>query len=226
MFSNIIKMSRKRKQCFKPNFRELKLDSKYVNLLNLSGKQMKAFLLIIIFALCVISASAQEKCGENSDSLYNRQQILEQLAETLNKEIPELRKDFPTKFLVEDERAILFSVHDLTDISNKQINTKDNCVDIINNHVYHVSPISYQVSFSYIVIPEDGKLKIFSSINCAVRGDKVENVIKYLNTKLADHKNKDEIIERVKNYRNYGRYVRMCAMESLRCTPVKTDENR
>ena len=67
---------------------------------------------------------------------------------------------------------------------------------------------------------ENGKLKIFKSINCKDRGDKLEEVIAYLNQKLANDKNKDEILERVKNYKKYGKYFKMDNYSTLVCQAV------
>jgi hypothetical protein len=145
-----------------------------------------------------------EKCKENPDNLYNRQKILEQLANLLSSSIPKYKKYFPD-FYVENESAGGFFIYDLTDISNKDISTTD-CIKFQNNHVYHFSPYYIPFSFSHILILEDGNLKIFKSINCEGKGDRLEDVVTYLNEKLKDDKNKDEIISRVKNYRKYGSY--------------------
>lgn len=176
-------------------------------------KSLLALLFVLISSPCF--AQQVEKCQENPDILYNRQNVLEEIAGILNEAIPEYGKMY-SGFRVRDERAILFFVHDLTDPSNKQTGSKDKqCVNFINNHIYHVSPLSYMYSFSQIVVLEGGKLRVFKSINCLV--DKPEDVIRYLSAKLAGDKNKDAIIERVKNYRKYGRYYRVCADEYHKC---------
>jgi hypothetical protein len=173
---------------------------------------MKFILSTILLFWAAFQCSAQE-CEKNPDDLYNRETVLEELAKTLNESIPEYRKIY-SEFRAEQQRAVLFFVHDLTDPTNKQTNLKE-CVNFVNDHVYHVSPLSYMYSFSHIVVLENGKLKIFKSLNCLV--DKLEDVVKYLNTKLADDKNKDVIIERVKNYRKFGKYYRTCDREFHKC---------
>jgi hypothetical protein len=75
-------------------------------------------------------------------------------------------------------------------------------------------------SFSHIIILEGGNLKVFRSINCRDRGDKLEGVIEYVTLKLAGDENKHEIIDRVINYRKYGRYVRMDNFSRLACEPA------
>ena len=158
-----------------------------------------------------------EKCAENADALYNRQRILGQLAETLNMSVFGTRKgDF--KFAVENERPREFTVYDLTEPTNKGL-PLGGCINFLNNHVYHFSPMEKRYSFSHIVILEDGDLKVFKSINCKGKGDSSEDVISYLNEKLKDDRNKQEIISRVKNYRKYGIYTTVDT-PSLQCKPT------
>jgi hypothetical protein len=182
---------------------------------------MKPILFAIFFALLTSFSLAQkkeenksgsleskqttEKCSENSDALYNRQKVLEQLADILNKSIPSYAKIFRHRFAEENGRGNFFFVYDLTDPSNVSDSTAK-CIDFKNNHIYHFSPYWLNFSYSHILILEDGKLKVFKSIDCWGKGDKLEDVISYASKKLENNKDKDEIIERVKNYRKYGRY--------------------
>lgn len=148
-----------------------------------------------------------KKCSDNSDKLYERQDILNQLAKILNSSIPEYSNFRKTGFYVNDDgRGIGFFVYDLTDTSNKETTLKD-CVEFKDNHIYHFAPIRNRYSFSHIVILEDRNLKVFKSINCKGKGDSLEDVISYLNKKLKEDKNKGAILNRVKNYRKYGVYT-------------------
>jgi hypothetical protein len=153
-------------------------------------------------------ASQQKKtisnCSENPDKLYNRQKLFEKLADILNESVPEYAKVFKQRFAVENERGNSFFVYDLTDPSNNPSMTA--CIDFKNNHIYHFAPQEFNFSFSHILILEDGKLKVFRSIDCWNRGDKLEDVISYVSKKLENNKDKDEIIERIKNFRKYGFY--------------------
>lgn len=145
------------------------------------------------------------KCSENSDSLYNRQKILEQLAEILNISVFGTEKgDFV--FEVKNERPSRFTVYDLTQPPNRGTSLSK-CINFLNNHIYHFSPIQKRYSFSHIVVLEDGNLKVFRSINCQGKGDSLKDVISYLKEKLEEDKSKDEILNRVKNYRKYGTYT-------------------
>lgn len=157
-----------------------------------------------------IKISPQQKdnvpaCSENLDKLYNREKVLEQLANILNRSVPEFAEVVNKPFAVKNERGNFFFVYDLTDPLNKSSLTTT-CIDLINNHIYHFAPIEYNFSFSHIVILEDGSLKVFKSIDCWNRGDKLENVISYVSRKLEGKTDKDKIIERIKNFRKYGMY--------------------
>lgn len=146
-----------------------------------------------------------EKCSENPDALYNRQKVLEQLADILNKSVPEYAEIFKQRFAAENERGNFFFVYDLTAPSNNPSLTA--CIDFKKNHIYHFAPIWFNFSYSHILILEDGKLKVFNSIDCWNKGGyKLEEVISYVSQKLENNKDKDEILERVKNYRKYGFY--------------------
>ncbi len=177
--------------------------------------------LIVIFQISepgsvditVISKGASLKermskgCPVNPDSLYNRQEILRQFAGILNKATPPDLQELFKKY-VEDERAVDFFVYDLTDTSNKNISKVD-CVNFTNNHIYHFAATRIPFSISYIAVLEGGKMKIFDALNCSEGKGDLGNLLLYLNEKLKDDKNKDEIITRVKNYRRYGTYWRV-----------------
>lgn len=144
-------------------------------------------------------------CSENSDKLYNRQKVLEQLASILNRSVPSYARIFGQGFGVENGRGSFFFVYDLTDPSNRS-DAKASCIDFKNDHIYHFAAFDFNFSYSHILILENGKLKVFKSIDCWNKGDKLEDVISYVSKKLENNTNKNEIIERVKNYRKYGRY--------------------
>lgn len=153
-----------------------------------------------------------KKCEPNSDNRYNRVETLEELGNILNKTavdyynaIYRIKKTtMNPKVVKNDERPIGFFVYDLIDTSNKT-EPLGGCIEFKNNHIYHFSLIYIPYSFSHIVVLEDGNLKIFKAINCK-DGDSLENAINHLNQKLKDNKDKDEILNRVKNYRKYGIY--------------------
>ncbi len=139
-------------------------------------------------------------CLKNSDPTYDRQIVLKKLNRIL-KNSNSYYDEFP---------LIGFFVYDLTDPSNsykKQMYglPEEGCINFINNHVYHFSTGDWSSSFSHIAILEDGKMKVFNSINCKGSKAKLDDVLLYVSEKLKD-KNKDETIIRLKNYRRYGVY--------------------
>jgi len=149
--------------------------------------------------------SDKARCKPNPDPLYVRSRVLGELANVLNESIPEYSKGVPKGFYSDTENAIGFFVVDLMNPANKQ-STFHDCVDFINGHVYHVAPGDSYYSLSHIVILEEGKLKVFRSVNCPPRGDRLEDAISYVSAKLARDKQREEIINRVRNYKKYGFY--------------------
>src|SRR5215213_4735546 len=127
------------------------------------------------------------RCNPNPDSLYGRSRVLEELADILNRSIPEYSKGVTRGFYSDNERGIGFFVIDLMNPSNRDLMMQD-CVEFINGHVYHVAPSDAHYSLSHIVILEEGKLKVFRSVNCPSRGDRLEDAIKYVSAKLLHDK--------------------------------------
>lgn len=152
-------------------------------------------------------------CSPNPDTLYNRQEVLNVFLTTLRQTRPEYEIG-DRRFYIWAEKARGFFVYDLTEPSNKQVFSTE-CVDFKNNHVYHFAPTTLDYSSSNIAILEDGKLKIFTSINCKDSRDSLNNVVDYLQKKLAESKEKGDILDRVKNYRKYGTYYSIDSSKPL-----------
>jgi hypothetical protein len=175
------------------------------------------------------ASNVAEKCSVNSDSLYDREKVLKQLAEILNNtatyfhNAKYLNKNRVSIASVENGRPIGFTVYDLTGESN--IGTPlGSCMEFKDSHIYHFSLIFTSYSFSHIAILEGGKLKTFKGINCQ-KGDSLGDVVNYLDQKLKDDSNKDEIISRLKNYRKYGIYA-ATDDSALQCQEVGGDKNK
>lgn len=188
--------------------------------------------LVVIFAVGVNGQGTSQKndeidaraehdrkqvCSPNSDTLYNRPVILRQLANILERSIPEFFEFDRGGFQVKEEKGKNFFVYDLVDTTNKQTSTQ--CVQLADKHVYHFAPIHLPYSFSHIVVLEGGNLKVFRSINCKGRGDTLENVIAYVKTRLADQLDTNEVIGRIKDYRKYGFYFTVDD-DVIRCTVI------
>jgi hypothetical protein len=167
--------------------------------------------------------SSLKQCSENPDNSYNRKQTLEKFADLLNELIPTYKKINGRGFLIENDRSVGFFVQDLTDPSNSGISLK-NCINFIEGHIYHFAPIKRRLSFSHIAVLENGELRIFRSINCKDKGDSLDDVLNYLNKKLADCDDKEEILNRVKDYRKYGIYTTVDALY-LECEEVDQTSN-
>ena len=145
------------------------------------------------------------RCKQNPDRLYVRSRVLDEFAKILNNSIPEYSAGGNRGFYSDNERGVGFFVVDLINPMNKDLTLQD-CVDFINGHVYHVAPSDSHYSLSHIVILEEGKLKVFRSVNCPSRGDRLEDAINYVSAKLSGDRRRDEIIDRVRHYRKYGFY--------------------
>lgn len=183
---------------------------------------LKLVLPIFIFSTIGICQTKIEKCPANPDKLYAYQEVNKKIANILNDSIPQYKEFNPNGFYVnETGKGIGFDIFDLVDTSNKETKLND-CVKYLNNHIYHVFSPTYDYSFSHIVVLEKGNLKIFRSINCQNSSDKIEDVLNYLNKKLKNDKDKDEILLRVKNYRTYGEYFQTDNFSTLRCEEIKS----
>lgn len=155
---------------------------------------------ILAFYLLSCSINAFSQCPKNTDNLYNRQKILSELSSTLKSSTPAYLQ-FSSGFFV----------YDLTEPSNqyipKQYANAKACINFIDGHAYHFSPIDFSISQSNILFLESGKMRIFRNINCRKSQDGLKDVLDYAIEKFKNHKSKDEIIIRIKNYRRYGFYL-------------------
>jgi len=171
--------------------------------------RLSMVIMCVVLSVACISVNAQQtRCKSNRDQLYDRSRVLQELADILNKSIPEYSRAVKKGFYTESERALGFFVVDLTNPKNKEMRWND-CIDFIEGHIYHVAPPDAHYSLSHIVILEGGELKVFRSVNCPERGDRIEDVISYVNTKLANDKNREQILNRLRNYRKYGSYFEL-----------------
>lgn len=194
-------------------------------------------ILVILFLNVFYSSSGQEtekrslnkkafkentKCNENSDNLYNRSEFLEKFAAILNTSIPEFEEENGFKFSTEKDKTKGFGVYDLVDTSNSDSGDGNNCVNLINKHIYHVVPVLNAYSFSHLIFLHNGNMKVFKSVNCKEKGDTIDNVLNYIKENLEDE-NKSEILERIKNYRKYGKYIRVDNFSRVNCREVSVN---
>jgi hypothetical protein len=157
------------------------------------------------------------KVPENLDKLYARYGVLDYFGNVLVASISEETWErLFQHFFIEDSRGNGYFVWDLTEPSNKQTSLLER-VEFKNNHVYHFALIDAPYSFSNIAVLEAGKMKIFRTLNCEGKGDSLKDVIAYLNKKLKNDKNKNEIVKRVENYRKYGVYATFNGLSAPQC---------
>jgi hypothetical protein len=160
-------------------------------------------------------------CGEkqirpNADKLYSRRTILYRFMEALGY----FERNYPN-YRIEADRAVGFFVSDLTEPSNKQTSLLER-IDFKDGHIYYFADIDLPFSFSNIAILEDGHIRIFRNINCEGKGDRIEELISYLNDKLKHDKNKDEIIQRIISYRRFGVYTSLNGLSTPQCALLRT----
>jgi hypothetical protein len=152
-----------------------------------------------------------------SDSSYQKRIILDTIANFLNESIPGYKQVNKIGFYVSDEnRCGGFFVYDLTDTLNNSILKRDSFT-FTNNHVYHFASTSMPWSISNILILENGHMKIFKAINCEDKGDKISDVLNYVLNKPSLQSGNKGIDDRIKNFRNYGRYIMTDIHSSLNC---------
>ncbi len=163
-------------------------------------KQMvNRYFLMIFFAILSIGGAYGQ---ENS--------LLFQLADTLNEEFSELDgMHSRMRFYVHENNPVNFFVFDLIDTTNNSENDRG-FIEFKDPGIYHFSPTRYRYSYSHIAILHNGKLKIFSYLNCDENGETVEKVLTYIERYLSLEK---EALDRIRRYRSYGHYVLRDPME-------------
>ena len=140
-----------------------------------------------------------QKCPENHDSLYNRLDVFTIFANVLNER--NNNKRFGVTNVIS---ARGFQIFDLVDTSNFQAKS-DDCIYFYDRHVYRFVSILLKESHSNIAYLENGEITIFRSVNCG--GDKIEDIIVFLEKKYINNQDKDIILNRVENYRKFGNYI-------------------
>lgn len=185
-----------------------------------------SYLMMSFFMMSCSSIKSQSKTEDNktsnccSDTLidgkYNRKKVFNEFAKTLNLLVPEWGIDKKGFYVNEDCQLIGAFIWDITDTLNKET-TLNECIALQEGHIYHFSPMRKTYSYSNIAILNDGKVKIFKAINCPEKGDKIEDVIQYAKDSLSSMPDQSELINRLKNYRKYGVYLRVDEQTEFKC---------
>jgi hypothetical protein len=176
-----------------------------------------------LLLLCGCVACAHE--GSRSGPPLSSRSVLEEFASILNKNIPEFRKIAdPRAFYVVNGRPVNFSVFNLADTTNAfpprplessaRADPDTNPFVLNQRGVYHFAPLDLNFSFSHIAILDNGRLKVFSFLNCEGRGETVRDVLQYL-AQMGSYS--DTVIARVQNYRSYGTYYQTDPQSHVTC---------
>lgn len=164
---------------------------------------------IILFVS--LTSLLNNNCGSNTYTKskdYNRNEVLKEFNIVLNELAPEYSTIIEGGFSNTEEGVpIGYSIYSLNDPNNySKVPYEDNNIIFMEGHFYHFAPVLRLISYSQIAYLENGNVKIFKALNCLDRGNSIYEVVEFANEKLKGHSNKAEIIERIKNYRQFGRY--------------------
>lgn len=151
----------------------------------------------------------------NDDKVYNRDSVFNLFASTLNQLMtPEVRKE--KKFYVSENCHLAGAfIWDLTDTLNKAT-TLSTCIQLKEGHVYHFCPLRKNYSYSNIAVLYEGRVRTFSAINCPGKGERIEDVIRFVSDSL-QIQDKEGLIKRIRRYREFGTYIMIDEQSDLNC---------
>jgi len=149
------------------------------------------------------------------DTGYRKNEILSRFGKVLSDLVPTYKRLDGNGFYVEGECQLTGAfIIDLSDTTNRETNLNE-CVKFLEGHVYHFAPIRENNSYSNIAILADGNVKVFKAINCPETGDKLNEVIEYV--QKSGVKYDDPLLDRIKNYRKYGVYLKVDELSEFQC---------
>jgi len=160
---------------------------------------------IVLLLLLIISCSA---FNYNNSSLVKKRCDIEPdkvqpFIDFMNKTIPDFKEKYHVEFHFNSEKCFLhrFNIQDLTE---KNVSSYfDKNFEIVNGHIYHFYAF-HEFAFSNIAyIDSNGNPTFFEAVNCKDRGDSFKDVLNFIEINLSNNSNKEEIIQRVYNYRDY-----------------------
>ncbi len=164
----------------------------------------------LLFFLMVLLNS-----GSCETKFQDEENFLNIMASTLNKNIPKYKRIYDEKgFYIDNGHPKGFFVYDLVDTDKNSYPTTK-VITINKNGIYHFAPARYNLSFSHIAVIKDGKMKIFSYINCNKKGDNIDDVIEFI--EKSNFKYNEAILEQVRNYRDYGMYFQTDPQSYIEC---------
>lgn len=145
---------------------------------------------------------------------YDGERFFRAFVDTLNGQ-----KETRLIYSVYDGRTSNFFIYDLVDTTNVDLGEGDTteAVRFRERHIYHFASTVMGASFSNIAYIENGEAVVFTAINCKDRGDDLSDVVEYLTPRLAGHPDSAGIMDRLKEYRDYGSYVAMDVHDHPNC---------
>lgn len=167
-------------------------------------------LILIVFASCQPKISNQYRAEELKNNLKDNLLIVINL---MDNDIPDywykvsIKRGFNLNS--KNNGIIGLNIYDLNTGQELKSNFE-------NNHIYHLSPVNLNKSFSYISCVFNHKVYFFKAINCPNKGNTLEEVKEFIQSKLPK-KISPEILGRLDNYRDYGEYLKTDPLSGLNC---------
>ena len=157
-------------------------------------------IIILLFQNCKTS-------NINNIQIYDTNEVLIKFNTVLNDYAPEYSTIIDGGFAHTKEGLPKgYTIFDLNDPNNYSILSENKIISFNEGHFYHFSSVFMYMSYSHIAYLDKGKIIIFKAVNCLDKGDDFNELIDFANKKLKNNPHKDEIIERIENYRKYGLY--------------------
>ncbi|MFZ4929903.1 hypothetical protein [Chryseobacterium sp. Mn2064] len=103
--------------------------------------------------------------------------------------------------------------------SNKMETIESNSLKkqlLLNDGVYifYIKDIRY--AYTHIYIKDNGKVKIFESINCPADNLKIRQAVTYIENNL-ENENKENIIDNISNYSKHIKYFKIDPQSKFNC---------
>lgn len=175
------------------------------------------YLILILQALLSITSNEEyylNECHINSDPMYSHSDVVNELVESLNHVIPDHKEKegFDLALDKENCRLVGFWVYDMTDTSNHAPFETAN-IDFVDKHVYHYYIAYPPNSYSNIAVLLNGKVEVFEKVNCENVGATVEDVKLYVSQIIEDPNERELMMGRIDNYRQFGSYGNIDGIE-------------
>ncbi|HEY9046891.1 MAG TPA: hypothetical protein VIN08_13400 [Ohtaekwangia sp.] len=170
--------------------------------------------IVLLFSTCISSRRTDRKdiidiaaCCQDTIAGRSKKEILNVFADVLNGLVPNYNRTYTKGFHVNNAcRLEGVFICDFVDTLNVE-RTYNECIKFLDGHIYHFSAIENESSYSNIAIINGEDLKIFRALNCPGKGDKVEDVVRYVKNSMTGIISNEALIQRILNYRQYGIYV-------------------